>query len=108
MIRLPPTSAALVHDETRPYFLWWTDATVGNLRAALRSDDVAVRAYWLGALVREANSRDVWLYTSPAELRAMWPHLVRHLGKARAMWAWLLDVEDIPWPPLEKTSAGPV
>ena len=74
---------------------------MGDLRRALRSDDASTRAYWLGALLREANSRDVWLYTTPAEVRALWPHLVRHLGRARAMWAWLLGVTDTPWPPAE-------
>lgn len=61
---LPPTSDDLRLDETRPYFLWWLDATVGDLREKLRSADEEERAYWLGALLREANTRDVWLYTS--------------------------------------------
>ena len=30
--RLPPTTAALLDDGTRPYFLWWTRATVGQLK----------------------------------------------------------------------------
>jgi hypothetical protein len=98
---LPPTSPALTRDETRPYFLWWTDVTVGRLRQYLRSADAEERAYWLGALLREANSRDVWLFTSPADIRRDWPHLVRYLGRAKARWAWLLDLPDLAWPPLE-------
>lgn len=98
---LPPTSPALAFDETRPYFLWWTDVTVGRLRELLRSGDVADRAYWLGALLREANSRDVWLFTTPDQIRRDWPHLIRHLGRAKSRWAWLLDVPDLPWPPDE-------
>lgn len=61
---------SLWDDRTRPYFLWWTDATVGDLRAHLASDDPDERGYWLGALLREANSRDVWLYTTADEVRA--------------------------------------
>lgn len=90
---LPPTSEELRRDETRPYFLWWTTATVGDLRRHLAAEDVSVRAYWTGALLREANSRDVWLFVSPAELRRDWRHLRRHLGRTRAMWAWLLGIE---------------
>jgi hypothetical protein len=54
--RLPPTSPALLDDATKPYFLWWTDATVGQLKEHLRSPDPEERAYWMGALLREANS----------------------------------------------------
>lgn len=98
---LPPTSADLAQDATRPYFLWWTDVTVGRLRELLRSPDVEERAYWLGALLREANSRDVWFFTTPDVVRAEWPRLIRHLGRSKARWAWLLDLPDLPWPPDE-------
>lgn len=37
--RLPPTTAALLVDGTRPYFLWWTTATVGELKEHLSSRD---------------------------------------------------------------------
>ena len=56
-VRLPPTSTKLAEPTTRPYFLWWLDATVADLRAALASDDARTRGYFLGALLREANSR---------------------------------------------------
>ncbi len=100
---LPPTSSDLLRDETRPYFLWWTSITVGRLRDLLRSPDPEERAYWLGALLREANSRDVWLFVTPDQIRGDWPHLIRHLGRSKSMWAWLLDLEDLPWPPAEAT-----
>lgn len=72
--------------------------TVGRLRQVLRSADAEERAYWLGALLREANSRDVWLFTTPEQIRSEWPNLIRHLGRSRSMWAWLLDLPDLPWP----------
>ncbi len=97
-MRFPPTSEALRDDATRPYFLWWTDETVGSFRRLLRSDDLDERAYWMGALLREANSRDVWLYVTEAEIRALWPRLLRHLGRNRAMWGWILEL-DATWPP---------
>src|SRR5579883_795262 len=96
---LGPTSADLGNPDTRPYFLWWTDMTVGAFRQRIAAEDPEERAYWIGALLREANTRDVWLFVRPAEIRALWPRLVRHLGRSRAMWAWLLGTPDIPWPP---------
>jgi hypothetical protein len=99
VVNLPPTSAALLDDTTRPYFLWWTTATVGDLRAHLASDDPSSRGYWLGALLREANSRDVWLFTTPEAIREAWPFVVPHLGRQRAMWAWLLGLPEPEWPP---------
>jgi hypothetical protein len=101
MSLLPPTSEALLRDETRPYFLWWTKETVGGLKKRLRSESLDERAYWMGALLREANTRDVWLFTSPEEIRSLWSRLVPYLGRSRSMWAWLLGLPAPEWPPPE-------
>jgi hypothetical protein len=98
---LPPTSADLLVDSTRPYFLWWTDATVGDLKRHLRSSDPEERAYWLGALLREANSRDIVLFTGVDEIKANWERLIRYLGRSREMWAWVLGLPVPVWPPAE-------
>ncbi|MGH9385724.1 MAG: hypothetical protein ACRD2N_15700 [Vicinamibacterales bacterium] len=98
---LPITSSSLTDDTHRPYFLWWTRATVGEFRANLADPDPTVRLYWMGALLREANTRDVWLFVTPAAIRASWGPLQRYLGRSRAMWAYLLGLPDIPWPPAQ-------
>ena len=98
---LPPTTEALRDPAHRPYFLWWLDATVADLRRQLASPDLSTRAYWMGALLREANSRDVWLFVTEEEIKAIWPELTRYLGKSRARWAWLLELPLLPWPPPE-------
>lgn len=64
----------------------------GRLRNKLREGDPSERAYWLGALLREGNTRDVCLFTSVAEIKALWPEVQRHLGRSRAMWEFLLDL----------------
>lgn len=86
---------------SRPYFLWWTDVTEAAFVEHLADPDLDQRAYWLGALLREAHTADVWRYTTPGAVRAHWPQLVRHLGRSRAMWAWLLqiDPQGQAWPP---------
>lgn len=93
---LPPTSPTLGDPATRPYFLWWTDLTVEDFRRELQDSDAGRRAYWLGALLREANTRDVWLFVTPAEIRANWPHVRRYLGRSRPMWVYLLGIDDRP------------
>src|SRR3954451_24368291 len=93
-LALPPTSSALGEPSTRPYFLWWTDTTVADLKNHLRSSDAAERGYWLGALLREANTRDVWLFVTPEEIRSAWSEVGRYLGRSRAMWAYLLGLKD--------------
>lgn len=103
--RLPPTMESLRDDSTRPYFIWWTELTVGEFKRRLSQGVPEQRAYWLGALLREANSRDVWLFTSPERIRELWPYLARHLGRSRARWAWLLDLPDPGWPPAEASRA---
>jgi hypothetical protein len=92
-MRLPPTSDALLRDDTRPYFLWWLDMTVGDLRRELANTDDHARAYYEAAVLREANSRDAWLYLTPEAVRRNWRHIARYLGKARAKWAYLLKIE---------------
>ncbi len=97
--RLPPTTASLLDDDARPYFLWWTDATVGRFKEHLASSDPDECAYWMGALLREANTRDVRLFVEIGEIRALWLRLLRHLGRSRDMWAWLLGLPAPEWPP---------
>ncbi len=95
---LGPTTSTLLDPASRPYFLWWSEVTVGQLRELLSSSDEETKAYWLGALLREANTRDVWLFTNREEIERMWPKLIRHLGRSRPMWAWLLNLP-AEWPP---------
>jgi hypothetical protein len=109
-VTAPPTSLGPTHREVldpqaRPYFLWWADVTVDEFRARLSEGGDEDRAYWMGALLREANTRDVWYFVTPAQVGALWPLLARHLGRSRAMWAWLLDLPDAPWPPPEARGA---
>ena len=37
----------------------------------------------MGALLREANTRDVWQFATPDEIRDLWPDLIPHLGRIR-------------------------
>jgi hypothetical protein len=103
--RLPLTTAALLIESSRPYFLWWTTATVGELKEHLASPDPEERAYWMGSVLREANTRDVWLFVNAGEIRALWPLLIRYLGRSRSMWAWLLGLPAPEWPPLRQVRA---
>lgn len=105
MARLAPTSENLLRDDAHPYFLFWTEATVADLRAHLASDDLDDRAYWMGAMLREANTRDVWLFVTASEIRSLWPRLIRHLGRSGAMWAYLLGMPAPVWPPPEARGA---
>jgi hypothetical protein len=68
----------------------------------LGSPDLEERAYWMGALLREANTRDVWLFVTADKIRALWPRLIRYLGRSRQMWAWLLKLPPPEWPPLSQ------
>ena len=96
---LPPTSDWAGDPDAKPYFAWWADLTVDGFRLKLREADAEQRAYWMGVLLREANTRDVWYFVAPDEIRQAWPRLRRYLGRSRGMWAYLLDIEDLGWPP---------
>jgi hypothetical protein len=98
MDRLGPTSDELTRADARPYFLWWTDLTVSELKKRLRSSDPDERAYFMGALLREANTRDIWLFVQSSDIERDWPRILRHLGSTREMWGYLLGL-DATWPP---------
>jgi|SRR6185436_5847201 len=96
---LPPTTPELLSPLSRPYFVWWANVTIEEFRRHLADPDPERRAYWLGALMREANTRDVWPFATPEQIRAAWPRLIRYLGRSRDMWAYLLGLEAPVWPP---------
>jgi hypothetical protein len=73
-----------------PYFLWDAPMTVGELQVRLRSAVPGDRVRLLGKILREARDPDVWRFTTPEEIVALWPQLERHLGRRRAFWQFLL------------------
>lgn len=79
------TRPDLLDPEARPYFLWWTDLTAAAFRRKLVEGSVDDRAYQVGALLREASTRDVWLSLSSANVASLWSALPHHLGRTRAM-----------------------
>ena len=74
-----------------PYFLWDEPVTLSELQARLQSASRAERLRLLGRIMREARDTDVWRFTTPAEVVASWPELLRYLGRRRAFWQFLLE-----------------
>ena len=73
-----------------PYFLWDAPMTVAELRSRLRSAEPGERVRLLGKILREARDPDVWHFTTPEEIVALWPQLELHLGRRRGFWQFLL------------------
>ena len=86
----PPES--MVDGQGRPYFLWDMDMTLDRFRELLAGDDLEVRAYLIGKLMRQAKPDDVFQFVTLAEIRANWPRIEPFLGKTRPFWTWLLAV----------------
>lgn len=86
-----PLTTNLDRPDAVPYFLWDDPMTVGELRDRLRSLSSPERARLLAKILREARDTDVWIFTSPPEVVAQWSRLVRHLGRRRRFWEFLLD-----------------
>jgi hypothetical protein len=72
-----------------PYFLWDEPMNVAQLKARLRSASYSERVRLLGKILREARDTDVWAFTSPDEVRQLWPELCLHLGRRRTFWEFL-------------------
>lgn len=87
----PTPPSALTDGRGRPYFLWDCDLDVAQFQERLRDPDADVRAYFLAKLMRQAKPDDVFQFVTVADIREAWPRLVRHLGRSRPFWSWLLE-----------------
>ena len=87
----PTPPDRLTDQHGRPYFLWDSDMTLDQFRAALSHQDADVRAYFLGKLMRQAKPDDVFTFASTADIRFLWPKLQRYLGRSQAFWLWLIE-----------------
>jgi hypothetical protein len=63
---------------------------VAELRSRLQGAEPPERVRLLGKILREARDPDVWRFTTPAEVVALWPQLERYLGRRRGFWQFLL------------------
>lgn len=83
-------STDMSRDDARPYFLWDTAMTVGDLRRRLHEADEAERLIWMGRVMREANYPDVWAFLTLDEVLARWEQLRPRLGRMRPFWEFLV------------------
>jgi hypothetical protein len=90
VLRGVPLTTDLDDPDGVPYFLWDDPMTMSELRARLDQGTEVERIGLLARIVREARDTEVWRFTSPAELIALWPGLSLRLGRRRAFWEFLL------------------
>jgi hypothetical protein len=88
---LPPTSPRLLSPEAVPYFLWDLGMTVAELHRTLASRDRAAKDELIARILREANSRDVWLFLDWPAIEEAWSRIEHRLGRARGVWQMMLD-----------------
>jgi hypothetical protein len=86
---LPPTSVSLLDPNAVPYFLWDDRMTVAQAKGVLASADVRARDELVARILREANTRDVWLFVDWNVIDEAWPRIEQRLGRARGMWTLL-------------------
>lgn len=88
---LPPTSSRLSDPTAVPYFLWDLGMTVAAAHQALATGSERERDEIIVRLLREANSRDVWLFIGWKDIQTAWPRIERRLGRARPVWTMMLE-----------------
>ena len=93
---LRPTSPRLLDPGAVPYLLWDTRQTVAEARRILAGPASPERDEILVRLLREANSRDVWLFTRWDQLDEAWSRIAHRLGRARPVWEWLKHRHEYP------------
>jgi len=85
-----PLSTDFDDPEAVPYFLWDEPMTVSELRQRLKTASAPEKARLLGKILREARDWEAWEFTTPDEVAQLWPSLVKHLGRRRPFWEFLL------------------
>jgi hypothetical protein len=92
---LRPTTPRLLMLDAVPYFLWDLGLSVSELRRQLAGEDPprpeASRDDLIARILREANSRDVWLFLDWPAIEDAWPRIQHRLGRARGVWQMMLD-----------------
>ena len=88
---LGPTSPRLFDLDAVPYFLWDTRQTVRDVRRILAGGPSPERDEVLVRLLREANSRDVWIFATWEQIDEAWPRMVHRLGRSRPVWELLRE-----------------
>jgi hypothetical protein len=92
MAGLAPTPPdRLVDAQGRPYFLWDEDTRVEEFRERFRDPDPAVRAYYLGKLMRQAKPDDVFTFVTLREIEEQLVAVEPYLGRSRPFWLWILE-----------------
>ncbi len=87
---LPPTSPRLRKPDAVPYFMWDMQMTVSQIHIALASDDASLRDEIMVRLLREANSRDVFVFVDSDDISEAWPRVAHRLGRSRPVWELVL------------------
>ena len=83
---LGPTTESLNDADAVPYFAWDLGKTVAEIHSILREGDREERDEIIVRLLREANSRDVWLFLTWDGIEEAWPRIAHRLGRARGVW----------------------
>jgi hypothetical protein len=83
---LPPTSPRLLDPGAIPYFRWDDRMTLAQARVVLAGRSSSARDELIARILREANTRDVWLFLDWAAIDDAWPRIERRLGRARGLW----------------------
>jgi hypothetical protein len=90
MRQILPLSQDLDDPRAIPYFLWDEPMTVARFRDRLTSASEPERLRLMAKLLREARDVDVWKFTTPKEVDALWPQLSEKVGRKRNLWEPLL------------------
>lgn len=69
-----------------PYFAWDLGKTVREIHETLKSGERGQRDEIVVRLLREANSRDIWLFIGWKDIEEAWPRIAHRLGRARGVW----------------------
>ncbi len=77
--------------ETRPWFLWDEDMSVGELRQTLVDENHPRWIELAAKVMREARDDQLWLFLPVERVAARYSDLAPRLGRRRPFWNYLLS-----------------
>ena len=86
----PRLSDRLDEPDARPYFLWDSELTVGQLRERLAHGPEEEKLLWIGRILREARYPDVWRFVTLGDVLSRWDRLRGRLGRMNGFWEFLI------------------
>ena len=89
-----------VREKKKPYFIWWDqDVTEGDVREALKSDNLYTRITYMSYILNDAEFEDIWKFLKVKDVQENFWRIRWRTAMIQKQWQQLLTL--LGYPPNE-------